>query len=94
MGRVIKYCLEKNLKLKDLSIEKLKEYSSYFESDFYNCIQLDSCINSKVTDCGTSKKQVKNKIEEAKRNLNKLEKNLNTLSLRIPRFEKVVSSFW
>jgi argininosuccinate lyase len=93
MGRVIKYCLEKNLKLKDLSIEKLKEYSSYFESDFYNCIQLDSCINSKVTDCGTSKKQVKNKIEEAKRNLNKLEKNLNTLSLRIPRFEKVVSSF-
>jgi len=91
IGKIIKYCLENNLKLKDLPLKKLKEYSSYFESDFYNSIQIESCINSKVTDCGSSTNQVKNKIKESKINLNKIEKDLITLPKRIPKFEEIIS---
>ena len=92
MGKIIKYCIENNLKLKDLPLEKLNEYSSYFESDFYSSIELESCINSKITDCATSTNQVKNKIKEAKINLGKIEKDLNILYKQIPKFEEIISN--
>ncbi|MBM3707390.1 MAG: argininosuccinate lyase [Actinobacteria bacterium] len=92
VGKIIKYCLENSLKLKDLPLEKLKNYSDYFGSDFYSSIYLKSCINSKVTECGTSTNQVKIKIKEAKININKIEKDLIILSKRIPKFEEIISN--
>jgi argininosuccinate lyase len=90
VGRIVKYCIENDMQLKDLTLKELNKYSPYFGKDFYEKIELKSCINSKDVDCGTNKKQVIAKIESAKSVIKDWENKLEELCSRIPDFEELV----
>jgi len=90
-GKIIKYCLDNNVPLNSIPVEKLKKYSKYFGPDFKNAIQLKSCINSKITGCGTSEKSVRASILKSKKTLEKFKKALNSLKDRIPDFDELAN---
>jgi len=90
VGRIVKYCIENNLKLKDLTLKELKKYSPYFDKDFYEKIKLEACINSKDVDCGTNRKRVIAKIKSSRKAIKDWENKLEELCSRIPNFEELI----
>ncbi len=72
VGRIVFYALEKNKAIEDLSMDELKEFSSAFEDDIYKKIEIDNCIESKLSYGSTSKHSVEIMIKEAKKSLNEI----------------------
>ena len=93
IGRLVKYCMDNGIRLSDLSLAKLKEYSSYFDKDFYENIKINNCVNSKIVDCGTNKKQVLKKIISGKKIIKILDGKLSDLHDRVPVFDKIISAY-
>jgi argininosuccinate lyase len=93
IGKIVRHCIENNLGLKDLQIDVLKKYSEYFEIDFYDAIEIKSCISSKSTDCGTSLESVKNNIRKSKKAITVFEKQVQNLGSRIPDFSEIIKNY-
>lgn len=49
IGRLVLYCIEKNKSLSDLTIEEYKEISPTFESDIYDAVSLETCVQKRLT---------------------------------------------
>ncbi|MCL4377259.1 MAG: argininosuccinate lyase [Actinobacteria bacterium] len=92
-GKLVKYCIENNISLTDVSVEKLKEFSKNFDNDFYTAIKIENCIDAKVTPCGTNKKNVLGKIKSNKKIIENLEKKLADLVGRIPIFDEIIAQY-
>src|SRR4030066_2440699 len=90
VGKIVKYCLDKKIKLTDLKIEKLKSYSNFFEKDIYVYAKIESCISNKKVDCGTAKKQVISNIESAVKKVKISGQELKKLTERIADFNKIM----
>ena len=43
MGRLVLYCLEKNIALDDMTLEEYKTISPVFEEDIYEAIGIKTC---------------------------------------------------
>ncbi len=69
VGKIVFYALSKNSSIEDLSLEELKTFSPVFEDDFYEKIEIDNCIENKVSYGSTSTTSVKTMIEESKKTL-------------------------
>ena len=93
IGRIVRYCLENGLSLRKLEIGALKQYSKYFENDFYQAIELQNCINAKTAAGGTSQKNVDSKLEESRELIGAFETRLKSLYERIPDFDFIVSEY-
>jgi argininosuccinate lyase len=93
IGRIVRYCLENGLSLQKLEIGALKQYSKYFENDFYQAIELQNCINAKTAAGGTSQKNVDSKLEESRELIGAFETRLKSLYERIPDFDFIVSEY-
>lgn len=93
IGKLVSYCIENNLRLNDIKLEKLKEFSVLFDNDFYTSIELESCINSKVTDCGTSISSVKNNLLKAEGEISAFKYRFQNLLKKIPDFNEVVDKY-
>ena len=93
IGRIVRYCIENRLGLGELKIEQLKQYSKYFENDFYGAIEMESCINAKKAAGGTSVKNVDLKLKESLKVIGAYETRLKSLYERIPDFELIVSEY-
>ncbi len=65
-GSIVAYCIENNLILETLPLEKYKEYSDLFESDVYDDIDLTTCVNKRVSVGGTSVESVEMQIKYVK----------------------------
>lgn len=89
-GKIIRYCIENKINLNDLSINQLKDFSKFFDVDFFKKITLIECVNSKVTDCGTNSSNVKNNLKFATERINKIKIEIEKLKLRIPDFNNLV----
>ncbi len=68
-GNIVKYCLEKNRKLRELEVKEFKKFSSKFSNDIKEILDFKNSINSKVSDGSTSLKNVKKEIKKWKRKL-------------------------
>jgi len=66
------YAQKNRLRLKDISIAKLKSFSKKFEEDVYEKLKVENIVSSKNSKGGTSGKNVKEQ-------LNELDKTLKTL---------------
>ena len=93
IGRIVRYCIENNLSLGEMQIGKLKQYSKYFDNDFYRAIQMESCLNAKTAAGGTSQKNVDSKLKESLKAIGAYEARLNSLYERIPDFESILSEY-
>ena len=49
VGRIVLYCIEKNIAIDDMSLEELKTISPVFENDIYDAISMETCVNKRLT---------------------------------------------
>jgi len=63
VGTIVGYCVENNLVLEDISIDKYKEYDELFDSDLYDEISLETCVAKRISAGSTGYESVKKQIE-------------------------------
>ncbi len=90
VGKIVRFCINNEIKFKDLKLMELKKFSPYFEDDVYGKVNIESCISNKKTGCGTKKSQVILNIEAGKKRLESYSQKIKELTRRIPRFEKII----
>ena len=66
IGRVVLYCIEKNIAIDDMSLEELKQMSPVFEEDIYDAISMDTCVNKRLTIGAPGKEAMEKVIESYK----------------------------
>jgi argininosuccinate lyase len=90
VGRIVAYCIDNDITLSETGLQILKQYSQLFEEDFYGSIEIGSCIDAKVTGCGTSRESVRKNLHDTKSGLKKLYEKLDFLNSRIPDFDNIL----
>ncbi len=90
IGKIVGTCLKEGIRLKDVPLKQLRDYSKYFGPDFYDLIDPEICIESKVTDCGTSTKSVSKRIKENKKRITDIESAISQLDKRIPDLDEII----
>ena len=63
IGRLVLYCIDKNCAIYDLEIEELKRFSEMFDSDIYDAISLQTCVNKRLTIGAPSPEAMKQVLE-------------------------------
>ena len=49
VGRLVLYCIEKDMALDDMSLSELKAISPVFEEDIYQAISMKTCVDKRLT---------------------------------------------
>lgn len=49
VGRVVLYCIDRNISIEDMSLEELRSISPVFEEDVYEAISLKTCVDKRLT---------------------------------------------
>ncbi len=49
IGKIVLYCLEKNISIDEMSLEELRAVSPVFDQDIYEAISLETCVNKRLT---------------------------------------------
>ncbi len=65
IGKLVLYCVDKNLLLLDLSIEEYQSFSPLFEGDIYQVLQPEQVVNARNVYGGTARNQVEAAIARA-----------------------------
>ena len=68
-GELVGKCVKEGIVLEDITLNEYKKYSDLFEDDLYNEISLETCVNKRVSEGGTSPLSVKNQINQLKKKL-------------------------
>ena len=62
VGQIVAECIEKKTVLDDLSLEEYKAHSELFCEDLYEEISLETCVNKRLSEGGTSVRSVEAQI--------------------------------
>lgn len=65
-GKIVKYCLDNNLKLKDLALNQYKKFNDLIEQDVFKAITLENSVRARNIYGGTAPVQVEKAIQRAK----------------------------
>jgi argininosuccinate lyase len=49
VGKLVLYCIERDMALEDMTLEEFKAVSPVFEEDVYEAISLKTCVEKRVT---------------------------------------------
>lgn len=49
VGRLVLYCIEKNIALDDMSLEEYQKISPVFQEDIFEAISMETCVNKRLT---------------------------------------------
>ncbi len=71
VGRIVRYCIDNEKYLRDLTYSEFKTFSNLFSEDILDFISPNSSVKSKSSPGGTCLKNVKAQIEKAKNSLSK-----------------------
>ena len=63
VGEIVGYCIKENTVLEDLPIEKYKEFDPTFDTDLYEEISLETCVNKRISKGSTGPESVKTQID-------------------------------
>ncbi len=63
VGRLVLYCIEKNIALDDMTLEEYREISPVFEEDIFDAISMETCVNKRLTAGAPGKKAMKQVIK-------------------------------
>ena len=69
VGKIVSDCIANGKILEDLSLEEYKNYDNIFEQDLYEEINLNTCVEKRISLGGTSPKSVEMQIEWIKEQL-------------------------
>ncbi len=65
-GKLVHYCIDRGVFLKNLSIDEFKKFSEVFAEDIYEAIKPETCVKNRNSLGGTSYTQVDRQIFSAK----------------------------
>ena len=68
-GQLVALCVQNDTVLEDLPLETYKEYSELFDSDLYEEIALETCVNKRISQGGTCVASVEDQINYVKQQL-------------------------
>ncbi len=66
VGQIVGYCIEKGTVLDNLPLAVYKEFSDLFDTDLYNEISLETCVEKRISAGGTGKASIEKQIEYVK----------------------------
>ena len=61
-GKLVHFCIEKNIYLKDLMLDDFKKFSPLFDADIHDAIKPETCVAARNSQGGTSYQQVQMQI--------------------------------
>ena len=70
-GQIVAQCIAEGCVLETLPLENYREYSELFESDVYDEISLETCVNTRISEGGTSVASVEKQINYVKEKLSR-----------------------
>ena len=79
VGKIVLYCIDKNICIDELTLEEFKNFSSIFESDIYTSIDLLTCVEERKVIGGPSSSSVKKQILYLENFINENKENLKCL---------------
>lgn len=62
-AEIVGYCIQRDILLEDLSLEKYQSFSERFKKDVYDKIELTTCVESRKSIGGPSPKEVERQIQ-------------------------------
>ena len=68
-GQIVAHCIEKNCVLETLPLEEYQSFSDLFASDIYESIDLNVCVQKRISEGGTSLVSVEKQLCEIKEQL-------------------------
>jgi len=77
IGKAVKFCLEKNCQLQDLTLDELRAFAAEFDRDFYDCLQLTSVLAIHDVVGGTAPARVRQGIGAARKKIESLREALH-----------------
>lgn len=66
VGQIVGYCVNEKTVLEEIPLEKYKEFDEHFDSDLYEAIKLENCVNLRISAGGTGIESVKTQISQVK----------------------------
>ena len=67
VGRLVLFCIENNITLKQVSIEQYRKISEYFDVDIYEAIDIEVCVNQRKSFGGPAPESVQKMIEKTEK---------------------------
>lgn len=62
VGRLVLYCIDKDIAIDDMSLEELKSISPVFEEDIYEAVSMKTCVDKRLTIGAPGKEAMENVI--------------------------------
>jgi len=62
-GRIVSACIEKGCVLETMSLDEYREFSELFDEAVYEAVDLENCVNRRISSGGTSVENVEKEIE-------------------------------
>ena len=69
-GEIVRKCINNGKVLETLSLEEYKEFSPLFSEDVFEAIDLEVCVNKRISEGGTSVTSVEKQIKAVREKLN------------------------
>ncbi len=69
-GQLVAKCISEGKVLEELTLDEYKEFSDLFENDLYDEISLETCVEKRISEGGTSVKSVEAQISYVKSKIN------------------------
>jgi argininosuccinate lyase len=66
VGKTVRYCIENNKDIPELSLEEFRSFSELIEADIYDFVTLDASVNSRRATGGTAREAVEREIKLAR----------------------------
>ncbi len=66
IGRMVLDCIEKGKALDDLTLEEFQAFSPLFDSDIYEAIDLQACVEKRLTDGAPSRLSMEKEIQDCR----------------------------
>ena len=62
VGQIVRYCIENNKVLEDMSIEEYRNFSPVFDEELYEDISLEACVAKRCSTGGTAPSSLERQI--------------------------------
>ena len=69
VGEIVKYCIERNMLLKNLKIDEFKKFHSKFDDDVFDDLEPLNVVKSRTSDGGTGFAQVEKEVNNWEKKL-------------------------
>ena len=63
-GRIVRYCIERDRRIEELTLQELKRFSPKIGSDVYRCLEVDAVVQRRKTLGGTAAVNVRRRLRE------------------------------